>query len=386
MANMTFKANLIPASNTALELGKSGSNNANYWNNVYAKTVTLSQDPVNNLEAATKRYVDNKIEDLGFEIPIFFGSGWQVDSSIKGSDVLANIEHCYLNIDGYGKVNVDNYLIDTVSGGTIITIFAKAYENINSTGEEYAIFKVHALGDSTATPTVEELDSFIPTTNNYIESYNNSTLTDNAIIVGAGNKALKSSNLSINGTTISSSNNLYLYNDNLIDLSSDDTINMYGINTVDIYTDNSQVSLETSGMTISDNSTITLSTPRTTSTSINLTSKNININADSIKLPGDYYCSSNRFYREGNVTIDAEGQGDAMLALRAGWQQSASYVDISDQQSGIVISTVDSECDITIQSYDKININGKMILTENINYGSSLPNSGTTGQIFFKFV
>ena len=280
MANMTFKANLIPASNTVLELGKSGNDNANYWSNIYAKTVTLSQDPVNNLEAVTKQYADNK----------------------------------------------------------------------------------------------------------FIEPYNNTILTDNAIIVGAGNKNIKTSNLSINGTTLSSSNDLFLFGDNQIDLSSDNMASIYGINTVDISTDNSHISLVTSGITISDNTTISLSTPQTTSTSINLTSKSIHINADFIKFPGYYYCNSSGFYRQGDFAIEADEEEEALLALRAGCPEHFSYVDISNQEPGIVISTVDSGQDITIQSNDKINLNGKMILTENINYGTSLPSSGTTGQIFFMYV
>ena len=369
---------IFPGTTDQVNLGTT----SNKWNNVYAKTVTLSQDPVSDLEAATKRYVDNNAGSAAFEIPISYGSGrYYVNSSIKGSTVLDHIDNCYLNIDGYGKVNIDNYLIDVASGQMLVTIFAKAYENIDSDEQEYTIFKINAVGSSTTqTPTVEYLENYVPTTNNYIEPYNNSTLTNNAIIVGAGNKTLKSSNLSITGTTISSSNNTYLESSN--------TTVVYGPNIVKLNTDidNQKILLNNSGTTISDNTAISLSTSQTANQSINLTSKSININADSIKFPGDYYCYSNCFYKSGEFIIEADGQRDAMLALKAGSPDNRSYIDISDQQSGIVISTIDSECDITIQSYDKININGKMILTENINYGSSLPNSGTTGQIFFKFV
>ena len=159
MATMTFKANLIPASNTALELGKSGSNNANYWNNIYAKTVTLSQDPVNNLEAATKQYVDNKVGNEAFEIPVLFSSGWYIPSTIKGTDILNHIDNCYLMIDGYGRTEINNYLIDSASPpGPNIQLFAKAYDDVYYFGTEYTMFKVIAAGNSTNTPTVEALD------------------------------------------------------------------------------------------------------------------------------------------------------------------------------------------------------------------------------------
>ena len=105
----------------------------------------------------------------------------------------------------------------------------------------------------------------------------------------------------------------------------------------------------------------------------------------------DVYLDQDGLYKHaagGPFVVEAGGTVGTMLALKAGMPQMYSYIDISDStaQGGITISTRDSGADITLQSANIINLNGKITLKESISYGTALPSSGTEGQIFFQFV
>ena len=139
MATMTFKANLRPGQ-SGLKLGDTGTNQQ--WSNIYATTVTLSQDPVSALEAATKQYVDNNTGSTSFIIPIGISGSASVitDNTITAQMIYDNCQNCVINSSSYG------YIETTYSKtSSQVKIFGKAYYNIGAYQmAEFVIYEITA--------------------------------------------------------------------------------------------------------------------------------------------------------------------------------------------------------------------------------------------------
>lgn len=365
MADMTFKANLLPYDSTK-ELGKSNDNSK--WWKLYSSGIS-SNGHINLTGSHASSSTANTSQ-------IIFGT-YASDYSTEHVALSSNNKALVINPNHGQTTNQIVLYLDKAS------VFPKGINGNASTATRLQTARnIQTNLESTSAASFNGSSDITPGISGTLSVNHGGTgqtnLSYNAILLGNNTDGIQASSLTISGTTIDSASDL--------EIDSNDILNLYGLNEAHLFTDNNNIDLTSSGITIHDDATINISTPQGGNNLINLTSTVFNINAALTKLPGNYYFGYDSFYRQGEIIIESQGTGDTMLALKAGDSGSSSYVDISDQSSGIVISTIDSRCDITIQSYDKININGKMILTEDINYGTALPSTGTTGQIFFKYV
>lgn len=158
MANMTFKANLLPDTATR-DLGSSTASSQRW--NIYAETVTLSQDPVNAFEAATKQYVDNsksyeiKIKSTSstYSIVTDFTTGTAIpQTETMAQEIYNNAKDCIINSSDYGYVEANcTFGSNSSYGGAYVRIFGKAYYSVLYYElQQYKIFEIFAAPKRTS--------------------------------------------------------------------------------------------------------------------------------------------------------------------------------------------------------------------------------------------
>jgi len=206
----TVNTNIIPTTNTTLNLGS----DTNYYSNLFVSSVYLTGDPTENLQAATKQYVDttlstavSSISSIANSIPLGIpdedgiysngksttaeGAVTSLTSSTNVSDAVDKLNEVMLNVYNNTYVRDVSFTISNTAGGAPLDTEL----TITTTGNPNR-FDI-SWGDGTFSNNTSDSTPNHTYTNTSGGSYNISVVAFNNNALGEGNNATTTVNNAI---------------------------------------------------------------------------------------------------------------------------------------------------------------------------------------------